>query len=296
MGYRNVSLFGVDVLLRVPDRVTNAVRSAIGLRHDVPDQKVMERNGVAIAPITSTMAPEARAILERIAQVPMWYHTIELGHGVVTPGGFDHRPYLSQYPIPASLDGKRVLDVATYDGFWAFEFARRGAAEVIAIDLDLVGMLDLPVPARRRMTESELQQKLGVGFNLCREILGSHVRREILSVYDLDEQQLGKFDFVFMSDLLLHLMNPMKALQNVCKVTDGTALIVETFDPNLPGELMKFQGGVSDCVWWRMSYGALEKMVKEAGFASVECVAKFPIGQTGESPWLWHAAFRCSSQ
>lgn len=295
MGYRSVSLFGADVILRIPDTVTNAVRSALGLRHFTPNRKVMERRAETAPSLSSAATPEARAILERIGEVPIWYHTIELGHGVTTPGGFDHRPYLNHYPIPVRLDGKRVLDVATFDGFWAFEFARRGAAEVIAIDLDRVEMLDLPIPARRRMTEGELRQPLGTGFNLCREILGSNVRREVLSVYDLDAERLGRFDFVFMSDLLLHLMNPMKALQNVCKVTQGTALIVETFDPNLPGELMEFQGGISDCVWWRMSYGALEKMVKEAGFAAVECVAKFPIGQSGERPWLWHAAFRCNT-
>lgn len=294
MGYRSVSLFGVDVILRVPDTVTNAVRSTLGLRRFAPNRKVMERRA-DVAPRLSTVGPpEVRAIQERVGEIPMWYHTIELGHGVTTPGGFDHRPYLNHYPIPARLDGKRVLDVATFDGFWAFEFSRRGAAEVIAIDLDRVEMLDLPIPVRRRMTDDELRQPLGAGFNLCREILGLEVRREVLSVYDLDAERLGKFDFVFMSDLLLHLMNPMKALQNVCKVTQGTALIVETFDPNLPGELMEFQGGMSDCVWWRMSYGGLEKMVKEAGFGSVECVGKFPIGQTGESPWLWHAAFRCT--
>ena len=36
---------------------------------------------------------------------------------------------------PQSLRGKRCLDVGTYDGFWAFEMERRGAAEVVAVDV-----------------------------------------------------------------------------------------------------------------------------------------------------------------
>jgi tRNA (mo5U34)-methyltransferase len=61
-----------------------------------------------------------------------WYHTLELAPGVVTPGMFDLRPYVSRYGLPERLDGKRVLDIGTWDGFWAFEMERRGAAEVVA--------------------------------------------------------------------------------------------------------------------------------------------------------------------
>jgi hypothetical protein len=89
-------------------------------------------------------------------------------------------------------------------------------------------------------------------------------------------------------------MNPMKAVHNMRSITRDTAVIVETFDPNLPGKLAEFKGGTDDCVWWRMSYGALEEMVQGAGFKSVELVSKFRTGLRGETPWLWHAAFRCT--
>ena len=65
-----------------------------------------------------------------------WYHTIDLGNGQVTPGWFDMRPYVKHYGLPERMDGMRVLDCGTWDGFWAFELERRGAAEVVAIDLD----------------------------------------------------------------------------------------------------------------------------------------------------------------
>lgn len=55
-----------------------------------------------------------------------WYHSIQLPDGSVTEGAFDHRQLVPFYGIPTDLQGMRVLDVATADGFWAFEFKRRG--------------------------------------------------------------------------------------------------------------------------------------------------------------------------
>ena len=63
-----------------------------------------------------------------------WYHSLELAPGVVTPGWFDLRPMAAKLPWP-TLTGLRCLDVGTFDGFWAFEMERRGAREVVAIDL-----------------------------------------------------------------------------------------------------------------------------------------------------------------
>jgi hypothetical protein len=77
-----------------------------------------------------------------------WYHTLELGDGVVTKGMFDHRPHLQHYPIPADLTGKRCLDVSTMDGYWAVEVERRGAASVTALDLEDPEELDWPASLR----------------------------------------------------------------------------------------------------------------------------------------------------
>lgn len=44
----------------------------------------------------------ARDIQRRVEKLE-WYHTIELGQGIVTPGSFDHRPYLAGLPDPAEV-------------------------------------------------------------------------------------------------------------------------------------------------------------------------------------------------
>ena len=65
------------------------------------------------------MSVAATDIATRAAELD-WYHVLELPGGVVTRGHFDCRPIVGKVPLPASLGGKRVLDVGTWDGFWAF--------------------------------------------------------------------------------------------------------------------------------------------------------------------------------
>jgi hypothetical protein len=56
---------------------------------------------------------------DEIARYP-WYHTLDLGGGVVARGMFDHRGFEDRYGLPRDLSGRRCLDVGTMDGFWAF--------------------------------------------------------------------------------------------------------------------------------------------------------------------------------
>lgn len=219
-----------------------------------------------------------------------WYHSIDLGQRIVTPGQFEHRLFQEHYPLPPSLAGMRVLDVASYDGYWAFEMEKRGAAEVVALDLARFGDMDVPATVRASLPSELMEKPIGRGFEIAREALRSKVRRETVSVYDLSESCFGKFDFVFMSDLLVHLRNPLKALENVRRVVAGKAVFVESFNPLLPGTMVRYKG-FRDTIWWSYSLGALQQMIEDAGFARVELRSTFKIGKRGERPWTWHAAF-----
>ena len=74
--------------------------------------------------------------------------------------------------------------------------------------------------------------------------------RDVVRAYICDEFEPP---IVFAGDVLLHLMNPMKALQNICSVTAGRALLVNVFNPVLPGKLISHESGAVDCTWWMMS-------------------------------------------
>ena len=218
-----------------------------------------------------------------------WYHTLELAPGVVTPGWFDTRQVVSQLPFPASLAGKRCLDVATFDGFWAFEMERRGAAETVAIDLLDVSEIDWPVNSSEEVKAALARRKEVDGFALARKLLGSSVDRREMSVYDLDPEVVGTFDFVYVGSLLIHLRDPVRALERVRSVCRGRLLLVDNVDLLLtlrhPRRPVAALDGVGRPWWWKMNMAALVRAVEAGGFRVVAPPSRIwmPPGP-GQSP------------
>jgi tRNA (mo5U34)-methyltransferase len=196
-----------------------------------------------------------------------WYHTIELPDGTVTPGEYDLRSALRRLPFPSDLTGKRCLDVGTRDGFWAFAMEQRGAAEVVAIDLDDEADLDFPEP--RPQIGDEVMDELRArrrAFSVAHDALGSRVQRRNLSVYDLDPADVGEFDFVFLGTLLLHLRDPIGALMSVRRVLRGRLLLNEPvrLSPGGPAaNLMTFPGAP---FWWLPNRAGLAQYAHRAGY------------------------------
>src|SRR3712207_1796200 len=115
---------------------------------------------------------DERELRERVEALE-WYHTIELAPGVVTAGWFDLREAAQKLPWP-DLQGARCLDVGTFDGFWAFEMERRGAAAVFGIDVNEPSGWDWPALSKEETAKAFVKRKQGgVGFELAREALGS---------------------------------------------------------------------------------------------------------------------------
>ena len=56
-----------------------------------------------------------------------WFHSLDLGHGIVTRGYDDSPSKLKALGIPEDLTGKTVVDIGAWDGFFSFEAERRGA-------------------------------------------------------------------------------------------------------------------------------------------------------------------------
>lgn len=232
----------------------------------------------------STPSHDASVLGTEVERYP-WYHTLDLGGGVVTKGMFDHRPVLGHYPLPADLTGKRCLDVATMDGYWAFEMERRGAASVTALDLEDPDELDWPA-SLRHVNERSLDETKAERFALAREALGSKVERVLLSAYDLTPE-LGSFDFVFCGDLLLHVKDPITPVENIRSVCTGSAVIVNVikrfrFHDKRP---MAELDGIDHFEWWVTNLAGLERIVRAAGFARVEAAEPFELPYAGGGPW-----------
>jgi len=141
-----------------------------------------------------------------------WFHQIDLGKGIVTPGTDPSREKLDWLGLPGDLSGKTVLDIGAWDGFFSFEAERRNAKRVLATD------------SFTWKGEGWGSKK---GFDLARELLGSKVEDEIIDVYEISAERLGRFDVVLFSGVLYHLKHPLLALERVFDVTDDL-LILET--------------------------------------------------------------------
>lgn len=205
----------------------------------------------------------------------LWYHTVEIEPGYATPGWFDLRPVVDRLPWP-DVRGKRCLDVGTYDGFLAFELERRGASEVVAIDLDDHEEWDWPHRLRASGPANLAAlagPEKGAGFRLAAKLLGSRVERVGTSVYGLASAGLGSFDVVVCGSLLLHLRDPIAALEAIRSVCSGVFLSCEAID--LPLTVLQRNrpaarlDGYSDlCQWWTPNVAGHARMLASAGFTA----------------------------
>jgi tRNA (mo5U34)-methyltransferase len=216
---------------------------------------------------------DQRALQERVNAHPFWYHTIDIAPGVTTPGWFDLRPVLDQMPWP-DVRGKRCLDIGTFDGFLAFEMERRGASEVVAVDVE--DHLAWDWPPDYRATDLPRDPGFsgppkGDGFRLAAELMGSKVDWRPLSVYDLDPGTIGTFDVVMMGTLLIHLRDPVRALEAVRSVTSGYFLSSDQIELrqtllNRRRPLYTLNGSGGMCQWFNFNAAGHERLVYAAGF------------------------------
>lgn len=235
-------------------------------------------------------------VRERVEGHPFWYHTIDVMPGVTTPGWFDMRGSLSRIPLP-DVRGKRCLDIGTYDGFFAFELERRGAAEVVATDIEDHALWDWPPDARPGMPGADAERQIGMqgppkgaGFRLLSEIKGSAVDWRVVNIYDLNPAELGSFDVIVCGTLLLHLQDPVRALEAVRSVlapggafvsSEQIELWTTIFGKGKP--LCKLDGSGQYCQWWLANAAGHSRLLYSAGF-EVQQASRFYVLQFNHHP------------
>jgi tRNA (mo5U34)-methyltransferase len=218
-----------------------------------------------------------------------WYHAVDLGNGLITPGIYDFRFHLDCFGFPADMRGLRVLDAGSATGFFAFEFERRGAhavsVEVPSLDaLDRfpgqtleqsIRKIERMMGGSRGYSAEQLYEFLLTGpFEFCRNALGSRVERCFSSIYALSAANLGTFDLIFLGDVLLHTRNPLEALAAIAPLCKNR-LILSQVMPGAPGDApsMAWVGGedpvADEICWWLPNQACLIQILKKLGFRDV---------------------------
>ena len=253
----------------------------------------------------TTPADELRA---RVDEVAFWWHSIDLGDGIVTPGAKSStwlEEELARLEL-GDLSGKSVLDIGAYDGYYSFAAERLGAERVVAFDqyvwsADMPGYMEYrdqrvaagltvePVEALPEFWRpNELPGRRP--FDLAHEALDSRVEVVVGDLLDYDLGSLGTFDIVLYLGVLYHVRHPMLALERLASVTRRTAIIetqAEAFrsSDNLP--LCRFIEGDElnhdPSNWWTFNEAALVSMCRAAGFERAEM-----LRQPGT--WRLHAS------
>lgn len=233
----------------------------------IPEPTEAERAVADLLPIGAD--PEsARRVL---ARVPLWFHTFALNaeHGLYTPGvARDHRyrvPFL-----PASFAGQRVLDVGTFDGFYAYLAEHRGASRVLAADNEQYVAW---VQARWGV---DLQG--GEGFRAIGALLGSRVEYRRGDAQRLTGDEC--FDVIFCFGILHRVENPLGLLRGLGRLlAPGGRLLVETYGVSANGHAggptieVKQSGQVyagDDYVYWGFAASGLAALGRLAGLPEIE--------------------------
>ncbi len=189
-----------------------------------------------------------------------WYHQIDLGDGIVTPGVDNTMSRMAPLELPADLSGKSVLDIGAWDGVFSFEAERRGASRVLATD---------------SYCWSGEGWGTKEGFLTAGRILGSQVDDMEIDVMDLSPERVGTFDLVLFVGVLYHLRHPLLALERVASVTsdqlifDSHTAMTKERDP-----VMLFYPGTElnndPTNWWGPNPPAVEAMLRDVGFRRIE--------------------------
>jgi tRNA (mo5U34)-methyltransferase len=214
-------------------------------------------------------------LVDAIRAVPFWWHTLELAPGIRTPGQTpESAQAIRMAAIPADLSGKSVLDIGCWDGYFAFECEKRGAARVLAVDSG----------QQRDFVRDRygIDLAVGQGFELAKRALASDVEYRQVDFFDIQGEQ---FDVVLFLGVLYHTKHPLLALEHLRALTRETVVIESHYVPDEAGEAyMRFYA--SDDLnqdptnWWGPTIPCIERMCAVAGFDRPEVVQTYVDNDT----------------
>ena len=215
----------------------------------------------------------------------IFYHSMDVpGLGAVQ-GQWDLRGSERDCLGDVNLADKTVLEIGPASGYLTFWMERAGAS-VTSFDLDDTENWDLVPFADRdplalQAERSEIIRRVNNAWWYTRAALGAQAACVNGTAYDVDET-LGLFDIVTINSVLLHLRDPMLAVERAAArarhqivITDVSERQFAADRPDFSSELaLRFipradTGGPIDA-WWYIPSALLIEYLKILGFSSIE--------------------------
>ncbi len=235
------------------------------------------------------------AELQAQADAMGWYHTIDLGDGVVTKGISVQETSAAVIP---EVTGRSVLDIGAWDGKFSFAAEQAGASRVVALDhyawgVDFVARGayweectrngTLPDQSRDETDFWHPDLPGRRGFEFAAAALGSKVEPVVADFQTVDLDQLGQFDVVLYLGVLYHMKEPLTCLERLRAVTKEVA-VIETEAVHIEGldheVLLQFHAGSSLRTdfgnWYVPTIEALHNLCRAAGFSRIQTVVGPP--------------------
>ncbi len=215
-------------------------------------------------------------LAEEVARIK-WFHSMDLGRGLVTNGVIDVAATLRQYQLPANLTGKTFLDIGAWDGAFSFEAERRGAQRVLATDWFI--WKDMGWGSKK-------------GFETARRALQSKVEDLTIDVYDIAPEKIGKWDVVLFAGVLYHLKNPLLALERVASVTSELLVLETAIDFRFcrrPAIAFYPHSELNNdpTNWCAPNLYALKAMLQSCGFREIRVMHKTSVFSQLRSTFTW---------
>jgi tRNA (mo5U34)-methyltransferase len=151
---------------------------------------------------------------DQVNSIP-WFHSIDLGHGLVTKGAKSLSTLAREQKEifdPIRISGATVLDVGAWNGAHSFAAKQRGAARVLATD---------------HYVWRHAGHRGREGFDLANTALGLNIEAADIDVHQISPTSVGRWDVVLFLGVLYHLPSPLEGLETVAEVADD-CLVVET--------------------------------------------------------------------
>jgi len=202
-----------------------------------------------------------RVILQAKVNEYRWFHSIDLGGGVVTRGAktLDYIDAECEAILgPINLRGTSVLDIGAFNGYYSFAAKRRGAARVVASD---------------SWAWRHPYFRAKETFDLARATLRCDIEALEIDPTELTKEA-GVFDVVLYLGVFYHMIEPIHCTRRLSECASRLLIIESHLDAlAIPQPAMIFYPGAElnndPSNWWGPNPHLIYDLMTHCGFARI---------------------------